>query len=101
MTLLFSPPGGLHVLFGRETVVACDFFPQAKLAGFSFRAGVHTPLEVKKISRNVKNQANVGKILLGKNVPDQVAKTCPGRFSMTVSHFCNFFRLQKRARVDL
>ena len=30
----------------------------------------------------------------------QVAKTCPHRFLMTVSHFCNFIRLQKRARVD-
>ena len=28
----------------------------------------------------------------------QVAKTCPGRFLTTVSHFYNFFRLQKRAR---
>jgi len=48
------------------------FFPQAMLAGFSFRAGVHTALEVRKIGRNTQNQT----ILL---------KTC-------------WTRLQKRAR---
>ena len=50
------------------------FFPQAMLGGFSFRAGVHTALEVRKIGRNTQNLTIV-------------LKTCS-------------IRLQKRARVD-
>ena len=46
--------------------------PQAKLVGFSFRAGGHTASKVRTIGRNTRNQT-----IRPKNVPDQIAKTCP------------------------
>ena len=88
-------PGGSISWYGPFFEYAqFDFFPQPMLGGFSFRAGVCTMPEVRKICRNTPNQT-----IRLKNVPDQVAKTCRGRFLTTVSHFCYFSRLQKRAQV--
>ena len=71
-----SPRDGLD----REEVVQrdgpqCDFFPQALLAGFSFRTGEHKAIAVRNIA------AKPGKVpILRKNVPGNM--------------------LQKPARVD-
>ena len=70
-----------------ESTAFVLLFPQAKLAGFSFRAGVHTALEVRKIGRNAQNQT-----IRIKNGSDQVAKTCPTSCKNVPD------QLQKRAR---
>ena len=71
------------------------------LAGFSFRAGVHTALEVRKIGGNTQNQT-----IVCKNVPDQVAKTCPTLFCHQVGQIWSyraviFFRVAKREIYNL
>ena len=65
------PPGGDPGPVG-------DFFPQAMLGGFSFRAGEHTTSAVRKIAGPNQNDYNFRKNRIG-NLPEKrPRKTCPG-----------------------